>query len=101
MDAIIISRDDLLAALSLVTREVTESVVEQIRQDNPPARQVMTTAQLAQYFQVSNQSILNWTRRKESDNPLPVNYAGADPRFFLEEVRAWSEREKAAKFSKK
>lgn len=101
MQAIIISREELRATLSEITKEVTQSLVEQIRVENPPARQVMTTAQLAEYLQVSNQSILNWTRRKESDNPLPAHYAGADPRFFLEEVRAWSKHEAAVRLSKK
>ena len=101
MQAIIISSEELRAALSEITREVTQSVVDQIRAENPPVRQVMTTAQLAEYLQVSNQSILNWTRRRTNDNPLPAHYAGADPRFFIEEVREWSHREAAIRLSRK
>ncbi len=95
MNAIILNRDELRETLTEISLQVTQSVLEQIRAEKPVARQVMTMAQLAEYLQVTNQSIRNWIRRDEKDNPLPVRGVGADPRFNLSEIDEWTRREAA------
>lgn len=58
----------------------------------------MTVKQLADRWQVTQQSILNGVRREE--NPLPVHYVGGNPRFHLTEVDAWSKAEAIRRFDK-
>ena len=100
MNAIILNRDELRETLTAISLEVTQSVLDQIRAETPVARPVMTMAQLADYLQVTTQSIRNWIRRSENDNPLPLHGVGGDPRFHLSEINEWSRRE-AERQSKK
>lgn len=53
----------------------------------------MTMAQLAEYLQVTAQSIRNWIRRCKTENPLPFHSVGEDPRFHVTEINEWSRRE--------
>ena len=101
MNAIILNRDELRETLTEISIQVTQSVLEQIRAEKPVARQVMTMAQLAEYLQVTNQSIRNWIRRDENDNPLPLHGVGADPRFHLSEIDEWTRREAARQTEKR
>ena len=93
--AIILNQDELRETLTEISLQITQSVLDQIRAENPVARPVMTLAQLADYLQVTTQSIHNWIRRDENDNPLPVRGVGADPRFHLSEIDEWTRREAA------
>lgn len=53
-----------------------------------PLKDVMTAQEVADYFGVSKSSVLKWMRDK--DNPLPAGFFGSDPRFYREDVKAWS-----------
>ena len=94
---IIISKDVLKQTLV----EVASQVYDQIEYSRPKPREVMTLAQLAEFWQVKKQSILVWVNRAPDENPLPVDYVGSDPRFFYSEIREWSRREKERKFAKR
>lgn len=62
---------------------------------------VMTITETAAYFKVTEQSIWNWVNRLSDDNPLPIRYAGGNPRFNLAEVDEWSIREAERKRKRK
>ncbi len=94
---IIINKDELKQTLV----EVASQVYDQIEYSRPKPREVMTLGQLADFWQVKKQSILVWVNRAPDKNPLPVDYVGADPRFFYSEIREWSRREKERKFAKR
>lgn len=97
---VLMNREDLEKILTSSAEKITEIVLEKLsEQDSSIPKSVLTTRQLADYLQVSTQSILNWVRRDKDKNPLPVKYAGADPRFDLEEVKEWSKREADLKLS--
>jgi predicted DNA-binding transcriptional regulator AlpA len=72
---------------------ITEIIGERVK----PARNVLTLSQLADEWQCSKQSIINWTRRDEF--PLPVHYLGSDPRFHRSEVEQWSRDEAQRKLA--
>ena len=97
MNAIILNESELKKTLQDISIEIAETVFTKMRTDSPPARDVMTTRQLAEYLQVTERSIAVWTRRKV--NPLPVGYVGSDPRFFIDEVREWMKREAIRKLN--
>ncbi|MBS3915567.1 MAG: hypothetical protein KG003_13815 [Bacteroidetes bacterium] len=94
---VIIQQDELEQKLE----EVAGRVLDRLEFSRPKPREVMTLAQLADFWQVNKQSILNWMNREPDDNPLPVDYVGSDPRFFYSEIREWSGREKERKFAAK
>lgn len=98
---IVVERDKLQIIIEEIFSQIVGAVVTQIRQESLLPCEVLTTKQLAEFLQVSTQSILNWCRRKENENPLPVRYAGADPRFYKSEIDAWSLREAAIQLSPK
>ncbi len=58
--------------------------------------EVMTLAQLCQYWQVSQPSINLWINTQG----LPVHYVGADPRFHKSEVDTWSRESGKKKFKR-
>lgn len=91
----IVSKEELEKIVS----EIVSSVVEEIKNAHPPTREVMTLRQLADYWQVTRQSILNWSRREHYR--LPIHYVGGDPRFHLSEVNIWSKEEAMRKLEVK
>ncbi len=95
--AIIISESELRQQLSEIVRTVVSEIFDEIKNTHPPLREVMTMTQLADYWQVTKQSVMRWTRRENF--PLPVHYVGGDPRFHLTEVNQWSKDEAAQKLS--
>jgi tRNA U34 5-carboxymethylaminomethyl modifying GTPase MnmE/TrmE len=97
--AIIINEDELKNKLSEISREILAGLFDEIRAAHPPAREVMTIAQLAGHWQVGKSSILNWVRRE--DSPLPCHYVGSDPRFHLSEVNVWSKNEALMRLNRK
>ena len=88
---------DQLAALKSLFKDCLREIVREelstgkdspgVEDMNAP-RDCMDIHQLADYLQCSEQSIRNWQSR--TDNPLPHGYIGADPRYFLAEIREWS-----------
>lgn len=93
MEFIILKKDELKATLTEMSQELSEIIVAKIRAENTGIRPVLTMSQLAEYLQVSTQSIRNWMRRAENDNPLPHHGVGGDPRFHLDEINSWSRQE--------
>ncbi len=89
--AIIISETELKQTLSEISRNIVSEMFAEIKRTHPPQREVMTVKQLAEYWQVTQQSLWNWIKRDE--NRLPVHYVGGDPRFHLSEVDLWSKEE--------
>lgn len=83
MSTVYLEKEDLVQML----RDMSAKVI--------PTREVMTAKQLAEYWQVSKQSVLNWARRP--DSPLPCHFVGADPRFHRDEVNEWSRQEANSK----
>lgn len=53
----------------------------------------LTRGEAAKYLQVSEKSIGEWSKRRADENPLPVAYAGADPRFKRTALDEWAARE--------
>ena len=49
----------------------------------------LTRAEAAKYLGVSERSIAEWSVRPPDHNPLPVCYAGGDPRYKREAVNEW------------
>jgi predicted DNA-binding transcriptional regulator AlpA len=96
--AIIINQDELKETLSGISKDIISGMFEEIKSSHPPAREVMTLTQLADYWQVTKQSIINWVKRDEF--PLPVHYVGGDPRFHLSEINAWSKMEGLRRLNK-
>lgn len=101
MNAIILNTDDLRQTLSELSLEVSQAIITQLRSEMPVLRPVMTMAQLADYLQVSTQSIRNWIRRDKISNPLPFHAVGGDPRFHLNEINEWTAREAARQSNKR
>jgi len=50
---VIISKDDLKKTLTEISREITQTVIIQLRAETQPARELMTLAQTAEYLQCS------------------------------------------------
>ena len=106
--------DEVLAALDARVRKIAEEVV---RKASPPTRAsesdlldsdtrreiqeqiliarktYLTRGEAAKYLQVSEKSIGEWSKRRPDENPLPVAYAGADPRFKRTALDEWAARE--------
>ena len=53
----------------------------------------LTRAQAATYLQVSEKSIGEWSKRPPEENPLPVAYVGADPRYRRTALDEWAAEE--------
>lgn len=101
MNAIILNKEELRETLTEISLEVSQTIINQIRAETPVVRPVMTMAQLADYLQVSTQSIRNWVRRHHDDNPLPQHGVGGDPRFHFTEINEWSRREAERQFERR
>lgn len=93
---VIISKDELHKTLA----EIAGKVLDEIEFSRPKPREVMTLAQLAEFWQVRKQTIIVWTKRPRNQNPLPVDYVGSEPRFFYGEIRQWSKVEKERRMAK-
>lgn len=52
-----------------------------------------TRGEAAKYLQVSEKSIGEWSRQPAEENPLPVAYAGADPRYKRAALDEWAAEE--------
>lgn len=87
MSAEVLDRNDLNEAISPLMDEIRQLRLEVASMPSP----VMTLTELATYWKVNKQSLLNWTKRKV--HALPVSYVGADPRFHLSEVNDWAKQE--------
>lgn len=85
----IIKKSDIEELLLQMVDSVVAQLIEKTNLKPTPG--VMTLQQLAEYWQVSKQSIINWVKREEYS--LPVHYVGGDPRFHLMEVNTWSKSE--------
>ena len=53
----------------------------------------LTRAEAAKYLGVSERSIAEWSARPTDQNPLPVSYAGGDPRYKRTAVDEWAAAE--------
>jgi hypothetical protein len=71
-----------------IKENVQLAVKEALQDVLKPRREIFTLQQLAEEWECSRQSIINWTRLPE--HPLPVHYLGADPRFHRSEIEQWS-----------
>lgn len=99
---IIIEKDKLQIIVEEIARQIVQTTIAEIRAERLILHKVLTIKQLAEFLQVSTQSILNWSRREKDENPLPVRYAGANPRFYKSEIDEWMLRETELKqFGKK
>ena len=84
-----------MSSVNLSISELSEVIRKVFREEVPPLRACLTRAQLAEEWQCSEQAIKNWTERR--DDPLPVDYIGADPRYYRAEFSKWTKEEAARK----
>ena len=89
--ALIVNQDELKEKLREIIEEIIPAVVERVKAETS-VRELMTTAQAADYLQCSIQLITNWSKRSEDQNRLVAGHAGADPRFFKSDLDAWLAR---------
>jgi hypothetical protein len=82
-------------ALILAEPEIEKSPTE-------PSPEWMTASQLARYWQLVNAkgepttaAIMKWTKRSETEHPLPYSCMGDLLRFKREEVDRWAKEEAA------
>jgi predicted DNA-binding transcriptional regulator AlpA len=80
--------------VSDLERMLRAIVREELTSKDEPLK-MLTVSQIAKHLQVSKQSINNWTGR--TLYPMPVHYAGGEPRFYLHEVDQWTLEEAARK----
>lgn len=84
-----ICKEDLRDILSEILLGVVKPAMERAKTEEFYFPAIMTLTQLTEYLHVSPQSISNWAKRSEDNNPFPIKYAGGDPRFYQKEVDAW------------
>lgn len=109
--------DFLFALLEERMRSVAEQVVISLGDRRDPGRQAagdvldekarlavqeqvlianktyLTRADAAKYLDVSQRSIAEWSARAPDQNPLPVSYAGGEPRYRRVALDEWTEAE--------
>ena len=100
-NVVIIDEDELQLKLADWSCNLLMLVIEKIRAERLYEEDAVTLVQVAEHLRVSTQSILNWSRRNEHENPLPIHYVGADPRFYISEIKGWSRREAEIKLVKR
>lgn len=78
----------------LATQSATENVTPE------PLPEWMTATQLARYWQLVNSkgepttaAIMKWTKRSETEHPLPYSCMGDLLRFRREDVDRWAQEE--------
>ena len=98
-------KEKLTRVLERATHEALALVLAQTESEKTPAEPLldwMTASQLARYWQLVNASgepttaaIMKWTKRPESEHPLPHACVGDLLRFKREEVDCWAQEEAA------
>ena len=104
-------RVDLEAYFRSLAREEAERIIEGAR-ETPPAdfvdeqtrravqeqillshKTYLTRREAAQYLNVSERSIAEWSARPANQNPFPESHAGGEPRYKRTSIDEWAERE--------
>jgi hypothetical protein len=101
-----IMADDLLDQVSRIYERAHDEVLTLLRSREPaeqpvmPQREWMSAHQLAEYWQLYNESdeattagILKWAKRPADKFPLPHAYMGDLLRFNRDEVDQWARQE--------
>ncbi|MDQ6653877.1 MAG: hypothetical protein M3Y84_14195 [Acidobacteriota bacterium] len=96
-------KEKLTRVLERATHEALALVLAQAESEETPAEPLpdwMTASQLARYWQLVNAqgepttaAIMKWTKRSESEHPLPHACMGDLLRFKREEVDRWAQEE--------
>lgn len=83
-------RDDVQAKPSPADA-LDETTRRTIREQTVIANKTyLTRSEAAKYLSVSERSIAEWSARPPEQNPLPVSYAGGEPRYRRTAVDEWA-----------
>jgi hypothetical protein len=77
-------------ALDLVGEQTRLAIQEQIMLSH---KTYLTRREAAQYLNVSERSIAEWSARPANQNPFPESHAGGEPRYKRTSIDEWAERE--------